>query len=69
MLHLIEEKLESAPYQIEFIDTRIPEDQPLTCQSIVYIHKNGLMNEFESTLTVKSYQLKTGSSKQLATEG
>lgn len=50
MLHLIEEKLESAPYQIEFIDTRIPEDQPLTCQSIVYIHKNGLMNEFESTL-------------------
>lgn len=50
MLYLIEERLRNLPFKIEFIRSKVEENNPLSCQAVVYVHKSSLMSEFESNL-------------------
>ena len=50
MLYLIEQRLENLPFRIEFIRSKVDDNNPLSCQAVVYVHKSGLMSEFESNM-------------------
>ena len=50
MLYLIEQRLENLPFRIEFIRSKVDDNNPLSCQAVVYVHKSSLMSEFESNM-------------------